>query len=149
MLYNQWPTAVNNFIRLFCSVYNHSQASMSQARPHVSIIFHGAESNQRNRQLFSWSNNIKNKTFGTKNSHIYQKYITNNFGLKLNQTPIKQNYWQQNRKSNDQVSGILFSISVQGHNTVMRRLQTGIRSEKRVVRRFRRCANVYLHKPRQ
>jgi len=26
--------------------------------------------------------------------------------------------------------------------TVMRRLTTGIRSEKRVVRRFRRCANV-------
>jgi hypothetical protein len=31
----------------------------------------------------------------------------------------------------------------------MRRLTTGIRSEKRVVRRFRRCANVHLHKPRQ
>jgi hypothetical protein len=30
-----------------------------------------------------------------------------------------------------------------------RRLTTGIRSEKRVVRRFRRCANMYLHKPRQ
>ena len=29
--------------------------------------------------------------------------------------------------------------------TVMRRLTTGIRSEKRVVGRFRRCANVYLH----
>ena len=27
----------------------------------------------------------------------------------------------------------------------MRRLTTGIRSEKCVVRRFRRCANVYLH----
>jgi len=27
-------------------------------------------------------------------------------------------------------------------NTVMRRLTTGIRSEKRAVRRFRRCANV-------
>ena len=34
--------------------------------------------------------------------------------------------------------------------TVMRRLTTGIRSEKRVVRRFCRCANViaYLHIPR-
>jgi hypothetical protein len=34
--------------------------------------------------------------------------------------------------------------------TVMRRLTTGIRSEKCVFRRFRRCANVtvYLHKPR-
>jgi hypothetical protein len=32
--------------------------------------------------------------------------------------------------------------------TDMRRLTTGIRSEKCVVRRFRRCANVYLHKPR-
>ena len=33
----------------------------------------------------------------------------------------------------------------------MRRLTTGIRPEKCVVRRFRRCANVivYLHKPRQ
>ena len=30
----------------------------------------------------------------------------------------------------------------------MRRLTTGIRSEKCVVRRFRCCANVYLHKPR-
>ena len=33
-------------------------------------------------------------------------------------------------------------------NTVMRRSTTGIRSEKCVVRRFRRCANVYLDKPR-
>jgi len=32
--------------------------------------------------------------------------------------------------------------------TDMRRLMTGIRSEKCVVRRFRRCANVLLHKPR-
>jgi len=32
--------------------------------------------------------------------------------------------------------------------TDVRRLTTGIRSEKRVVRRFRRCAKVYLHKPR-
>ena len=31
----------------------------------------------------------------------------------------------------------------------MRRLTTGMRSEKCVVRRFRRCANVYLYKPRQ
>jgi hypothetical protein len=31
----------------------------------------------------------------------------------------------------------------------MRRLTTGIRSEKCVVRRLRRCANVYLHKHRQ
>jgi len=30
----------------------------------------------------------------------------------------------------------------------MRRLTTGIHSEKWVVRRFRRCANVYLLKPR-
>jgi len=30
----------------------------------------------------------------------------------------------------------------------MRHLTTGIRSEKCVVRRFRRCANLYLHKPR-
>ena len=29
-----------------------------------------------------------------------------------------------------------------------RRLTTGTCSEKRVVRRFRRCANVCLHKPR-
>jgi hypothetical protein len=33
--------------------------------------------------------------------------------------------------------------------TYMRRLTSGIRSEKYVVRRFRRCVNVYLHKPRQ
>jgi hypothetical protein len=32
--------------------------------------------------------------------------------------------------------------------TEMRRLTTKIRSEKCVVRRFRHCANVYLHKPR-
>jgi len=30
----------------------------------------------------------------------------------------------------------------------MLRLKTGIRSEKCVVRRLHRCANVYLHKPR-
>jgi hypothetical protein len=34
-------------------------------------------------------------------------------------------------------------------NTNLRRLTTGIRSKKRVVRSFRRCANVYLHKPRE
>jgi hypothetical protein len=34
-------------------------------------------------------------------------------------------------------------------DTDMRRLTTGIRSEKCVVKRFRRCANIYLHKPRQ
>jgi len=33
--------------------------------------------------------------------------------------------------------------------TDLRCLTTGIRSEKCVVKRFRRCANVYLHKPRQ
>jgi len=33
-------------------------------------------------------------------------------------------------------------------DTVMRRLTTGIRSEKCVVRLFPRCANVYLHKPK-
>jgi len=30
----------------------------------------------------------------------------------------------------------------------MRRLTKGAHSEKCVVRRFRHCANVYLHKPR-
>ena len=34
------------------------------------------------------------------------------------------------------------------NNTDMSRLTTGIHSEKCVVRRFRRCANVYLHNPR-
>ena len=34
-------------------------------------------------------------------------------------------------------------------STDMRRLTKGIRSEKCVFRRFRRCANVYLNKPRQ
>ena len=38
----------------------------------------------------------------------------------------------------------LYSIG----STDMRRLTTGIRSKK-FVRRFRRCANVYLHKHRQ
>ena len=33
-------------------------------------------------------------------------------------------------------------------HTDIRRLTTGILSEKCVVRRFRHCANVYLHKPR-
>jgi hypothetical protein len=33
-------------------------------------------------------------------------------------------------------------------NTDMRRLTTGIRSQKCIVRRFRRWAKVYLHKPR-
>jgi len=33
-------------------------------------------------------------------------------------------------------------------NTDMRPLTTGIRSEKCFVKRFRRCANAYLHKPR-
>jgi len=35
-------------------------------------------------------------------------------------------------------------------NTVMRRLTTGMRSKKCVIRRFRRYTNfiVYLHKPR-
>jgi hypothetical protein len=35
-----------------------------------------------------------------------------------------------------------------GSFTDMRPLTTGIRSENCVVRRFRRCANVYTHKPR-
>jgi hypothetical protein len=35
------------------------------------------------------------------------------------------------------------------YSTDMRRLTTGIRSEKCVVRRFGRCANVYLHEPRK
>jgi len=34
-------------------------------------------------------------------------------------------------------------------NTDMRRLTTDIRSNKCVVRRFRRCANVYLYKPKE
>jgi len=34
-------------------------------------------------------------------------------------------------------------------STDMSRLAMGIRSEKCVLRRFRRCANVYLHQPRQ
>jgi len=48
---------------------------------------------------------------------------------------------------------IKFSISVkyvdiENTKTNMRRLTTRKRSEKCVVRRFRRCANVYSHKPR-
>jgi hypothetical protein len=53
---------------------------------------------------------------------------------------------------------VVGNIKIPSHNLIqvvslyytdMRRLTTGIRSEKCVVRRFRRCANVYLHKPRQ
>jgi len=36
----------------------------------------------------------------------------------------------------------VFLWSLQQRDTVVRRLTTGIRSEKCVVRRFRRCANV-------
>jgi len=39
-------------------------------------------------------------------------------------------------------------LHLHGITTDMRRLTTGIRSQKCVVRRFRRCANAYLHKPR-
>ena len=35
-----------------------------------------------------------------------------------------------------------FACGVKPYDTVTRRLTTGIRSEKRVVRRFRRCANI-------
>jgi len=37
----------------------------------------------------------------------------------------------------------------ENQRTDMRRLTTGMRSEKCVVTRFRRYANVYLHKPRR
>jgi len=36
-------------------------------------------------------------------------------------------------------------LFAEGHNTDVRRLTTGIPSEKCAVRRFRRCANAYLH----
>jgi hypothetical protein len=39
-------------------------------------------------------------------------------------------------------------VSSMQHSTDMRPLLTGIRSEKCVFRRFRRRADVYLHKPR-
>ena len=43
----------------------------------------------------------------------------------------------------------LFEIpSYECKTTDMRRLTTGISSEKCVVRRFRRCANMYVHKAR-
>ena len=45
-------------------------------------------------------------------------------------------------------TGWIQTINIQSiriYNTDMRRLTTGIRSGKCVVRRFRRCANVYLH----
>jgi len=38
-------------------------------------------------------------------------------------------------------------VAVRG-NTNMCHLTTGIRSEKCIIRRFHRRANVYLHKPR-
>ena len=37
---------------------------------------------------------------------------------------------------------------VEDRNKDMRRLTTGIRSEKCVGRRFRHCASLYFHKPR-
>jgi len=47
----------------------------------------------------------------------------------------------------DYRNGLARPVSLSG-NTDMRRLMTGIRSEKCVGRQFRRCANTYLHKPR-
>jgi hypothetical protein len=41
----------------------------------------------------------------------------------------------------------LFMWTVTRSDRDMRPLTTGIRSEKCVVKRFRRCANMYLHKP--
>jgi queuine/archaeosine tRNA-ribosyltransferase len=41
-----------------------------------------------------------------------------------------------------------WTLLVGGTYTDVCRLTTGIRSEKCVVRRFRRCAIAYLHKPR-
>ena len=52
-------------------------------------------------------------------------------------------------KSIEKTEVSLKSENNDGLYTDMRRLTTGLRSEKRVVRRFRRCANVYLHKPRE
>ena len=43
---------------------------------------------------------------------------------------------------------ITFQNTKSHYYTDMRHLTAGIRSEKCVVRRFRRCANVYLYKPR-
>jgi len=51
-------------------------------------------------------------------------------------------------KSTAKLWAALITHNTTGNNTETRRLTTGIRSEKCVVRRFRRCANVYLHKPR-
>jgi len=46
------------------------------------------------------------------------------------------------------VYGIQKKTAVCRLNTDMLRLKTGMRSEKCVVRQFRRCANLYLYKPR-
>jgi len=39
-------------------------------------------------------------------------------------------------------------LSLQALYTDMRRLTTGLHYKKCVIRRFCRCVNVYLHKPR-
>ena len=47
-----------------------------------------------------------------------------------------------------EIFSTVFTLAAQS-TADMRHLTTGTLSEKCVVRRFRRCANVYLHKPRQ
>jgi len=62
---------------------------------------------------------------------------------KFHHTPYLK-YLQKKYSSCFSYVAILSTIT----NTDMRRLTMGIRSETRVVRRFRLCTNVYLHKPR-
>jgi len=46
------------------------------------------------------------------------------------------------------LSVLLYMCDIWEFSTDKRRLTTELRFEKCAVRRFRRCANVYLHKPR-
>jgi len=52
------------------------------------------------------------------------------------------------RRSKFNYSTLVYAVMLAVY-TDIRHLTTGIRSEKCVVRRFRRCAKVYLHQPRQ
>jgi len=61
-------------------------------------------------------------------------------------------YWFRDKSRNKYINTCIQvprNIPNTPRNTVMRRLTTGIHSEKQVVRRFRRCAKVRVrHKPR-
>jgi hypothetical protein len=87
-------------------------------------------------------------------THIH----TNNTGNVTKQTIHRttKQVWEQHKNFVVMMMMMIVSVCARAnvlcmyvYDTDTRRLTTAIRSEKRVVRRFRRCANVYLHKPRQ